>query len=71
MPKTDEPGRQVKGTLTGYYLWAFDRVKEDQGGETGALNYIVGRWLMVDRNEALAEFDISREKYRNAKQRND
>ena len=68
MPKTDEPGRQVKGTVNGYYLWAFDRVKDDQGGETGALNYIVGRWLTMDRNEALVEFGISRGEYRIYKQ---
>jgi hypothetical protein len=63
----DEAGRQVKGTIRGYHLWAFDRVKDDQGGEADALNYIIGRWLDKDREEAAAEFQISRKDYRHSK----
>jgi hypothetical protein len=62
-----ERGRQVKGTIRGYHLWAFDRVKDDQGGEADALNYIIGRWLDKDRCEAAAEFKITREEYRRSK----
>lgn len=65
MPEFEqERGRQVKGTIRGYYLWAFDKVRDDQGGESEALNYIIGRWLDKDRQEAVAEFQISREEYR-------
>jgi len=59
-----EPGRRVGGTIRGYYLWAFDLVRDDQGGEADALTYIIGRWLDKDRDEALKEFQISREQYR-------
>jgi hypothetical protein len=68
MPKTDEPGRQVKGTLRGYHLWAFDLVRDDQDGESGAIDYIVARWLAVNRSEALAEFEISRDNHRRWKE---
>ena len=59
-----EKGRQVKGTLRGYHLWALDKVKDDQGGETDALNYIIGRWLDKDREEAAREFQITRAEFR-------
>lgn len=65
-----EKSRQVKGTLKGYYLWAFDKVREGQGGPEGeegeALHYIVGRWLDKDRVDAASEFLITRDAYRRA-----
>lgn len=64
MPK---PDGEFKGTLHGYYRWAFEQVREDQGLDSDAMNYIIGRWLERDREEALNEFQISRELYRNWK----
>ena len=67
MPESElEKGRQIKGTLRGYHLWALDKVKEDQGGETDALNYIIARWLDKDRDEAAREFQITRAEFRRA-----
>ena len=65
MPESEwEKGRQIKGTIRGYYLWALEKVRDVQGGETDALSYIIGRWLDKDREEALREFQISRDEFR-------
>lgn len=60
-----EKGRQIKATLRGYTLWAFDRVREDQGNESDAVMYIIGRFL--DNREEVAAFKIGREEFRSWK----
>lgn len=60
----DRGTKEARATLWDYHAWALKKLRD--GGypnESHALNYVFLRWLDRDREEARAEFGISREAF--------
>lgn len=56
--------KQIKGTVEGYSLWAFEQFAEVTGRkEATALAWIVDNWTELDKSR-LAEMGITLETYR-------
>jgi hypothetical protein len=60
-------GRPIRGTLSGYQLWALDKYRQANGMTEGeALAAIILRWLDTDDRQFLAELGISRQAFKGA-----
>lgn len=70
MPSKKESD-QIRGTLTGYHLWAFNRLMEaDNKNPTEAIAIVMDHWLGSERKEFLDERGITRQAYNQARGKN-
>jgi hypothetical protein len=64
-------GRLIKGTLSGYSLWAFERYCDAHAKDDGAaIRSIIETWLRLEEKSVLEGFGVSLELFRKARGEN-
>ena len=64
-------GRVVKGSVSGYSLWAFERYRDAHGKDDGsAIRSIIETWLRLEEKGVLENFGVSLELFRKARGEN-